>query len=449
MVTPYVQNMTLAVTRNIGLNVTVDVRYIGTLGRKLYDSIDINSPNFLYNGLKEAFDSARAGGESELLDRMFRGINIAGTGFGAVGTTLNGVLQTGALHLRAATANTLRNDLANGNYQSLANKLSTLNYSKAGGINANLPEVPSTVNGAVLRYNGFPENFIKTNPQFSTATLNTNMARTNYHSMQSQVTLRPTVGVSLQASYTWSKLLGTAVGNGTPAGYTNPVDRAGDYTLQPGDRRHDFKTNGSFELPFGPGQLLMRNSTGPLARLVENWEMSWILNLSSGDPSNILAQSMLYANGVPDRVGNFDPKIGKVVWKDGDLAGNFFGGAYSQVRDPQCSTIAATLQSICTLNAIADTSGNIVLQNSLPGTRGNLGRNIIEGPGTWSLDGALSKAFRITETKRLQIRLDAINVFNHPVPADPTLDLNSAQAFGNIATKTGARQFQLMMRLQF
>src|SRR5262245_33461837 len=93
--------------------VTVDVRYIGTLSRKLYDTININSSNFLYNGLKEAFDAARSGGESELLDRMFNGINIDGAGFGPVGTVFNGVLQTGALHLRSATANTLRNDLAN------------------------------------------------------------------------------------------------------------------------------------------------------------------------------------------------------------------------------------------------------------------------------------------------------------------------------------------------
>jgi hypothetical protein len=103
--TPYVQNLTLAITRNVSQKVTVDVRYIGTLGRKLYDTININSSNFLHNGLKEAFDAARSGGESALLDQMFRGINIAGTGFGAVGTVFNGLQQTGALHLRAATAN--------------------------------------------------------------------------------------------------------------------------------------------------------------------------------------------------------------------------------------------------------------------------------------------------------------------------------------------------------
>src|SRR5262245_15783597 len=172
--TPYVQNLTMAVTRNLGRNLTLDTRYIGSLSRKLYDSINLNSANFLYNGLKEAFDTARAGGESELLDRMFKGVNIAGAGFGAVGTSVNGVLQTGAQHLRAATASSIRNNLANGNYSALATTLSTLNYSKTLSGNAGLPDIPANVNGAVLRLNGFPENFIKTNPQFNNATLFTN-----------------------------------------------------------------------------------------------------------------------------------------------------------------------------------------------------------------------------------------------------------------------------------
>src|SRR6516225_9438874 len=36
---PYIQNLTLSVSRSIRQNVTVDVRYIGTLGRRLYTSI--------------------------------------------------------------------------------------------------------------------------------------------------------------------------------------------------------------------------------------------------------------------------------------------------------------------------------------------------------------------------------------------------------------------------
>ena len=95
------------------------MRYIGTLSRKQWDPVvNINQPNFLYNGLKEAFDAARAGDDSspalKVLEDMFRGMNIAGAGFGPVGSHFDGVLQTAGMHLRANT--TLRTNLANGNY---------------------------------------------------------------------------------------------------------------------------------------------------------------------------------------------------------------------------------------------------------------------------------------------------------------------------------------------
>jgi hypothetical protein len=131
--------------------VTLDVRYIGTLTRKNFNTVDLNAPNFLTNGLKEAFDAARRGGESELLDQMFNGINIAGgAGSGPVGMAVNVVRQTGAMHLRAATQQSIRNNLANGNYVALANTLNTLNYNTAFPGNQSLPFVASTVQGAVL-----------------------------------------------------------------------------------------------------------------------------------------------------------------------------------------------------------------------------------------------------------------------------------------------------------
>src|SRR5205823_11834589 len=190
-VNPYVQNLTLSITKDVNSHLTLDARYIGTLTRKNFDSFDLNAPNFLTNGLKQAFDLARAGKDSPLLDAMFKGINIVGAGFGPVGTTLNGVLQTGGLELR--NNSTLRSNLANGSYAALAGQIAQLNYNTfPGSGNESLPAVAAGVNGAVLRFNGFPENFILTNPQFGCtigctsggATLLTNGGHSNYHSLQ-------------------------------------------------------------------------------------------------------------------------------------------------------------------------------------------------------------------------------------------------------------------------
>ena len=215
-VNPYAENFTLQVTRGLTRSLTLDVRYVGTMQLHGYRDINLNSSNFLYNGLKEAFDAVRSGGESALLDDMFRGLNIAGTGCqtsagvavtcGAVGSTpTGGVLQTAAMHMRASQ--TFNTNLANGNYNGVAGSLNTLVINQTN--NLTVPGSVAGLNGAVLRFSGkFPENFISTNPQFSAATLKTNVGHTNYHSLQTQVTLRQFTVSASSATYTWQKNLG-------------------------------------------------------------------------------------------------------------------------------------------------------------------------------------------------------------------------------------------------
>jgi hypothetical protein len=257
----------------------------------------------------------------------------------------------------------------------------------------------------------------------------------------------------MQSTYTWSKNLGIFGQVGST--YTNAVDRHADYALLADTRVHDFRTNGTFELPIGPNKLFFRNSTGALARILENWQMSWIVNVNSGAPVSLGAQSMLYANGTADIVGPFDTK-GKVQWQEGGSSGSYFmRGSLMQIRDPQCATVS-TLQNLrnsCTLNAVADTNtGQVLLQNPLPGTRGNSGIRSVEGPGIWRFDANVAKSVKVGEAKTVQFRLDATNVFNHPEPATPILDVNNAN-FGLItgvnAKSTLHRQFQVQLRFTF
>jgi hypothetical protein len=433
--TPYIQNVTLAITRNVTNNLAVDVRYIGTLSRKLQGSLNLNYPNFMTNGLLAALTEARNGGESALLDDLLSSVRGAQSGASYLRNSWDMAYQVGVYSF-------VRNDLANGNFANVAN---AINY---------LGSTP----GGWLRDSGkYPENFIKTNPQFNIANLLTNSDHANYHSLQAQVTLRPIHGISFTGTYTWSKNLGVA---GSP---TDPLDRDGDYTLLPGNRKHVFVTYGTFDLPFGPHRLLGGNTSGILARLLEHWQGSWILNLRSGTPLNISAANMLYGNGVPDIVGDFDFDSVGVSWEHGAEAGNYFGDRYHIVPDPQCSSIDPSLQSICTLQAIADSSGNIIFQNPRPGMRGNFGQNRIEGPGEWTLDMAVSKRVNLTESASFQLRLDANNILNHPVASygsfgsgmriivaqDPVVDINSTNPFGYLDNKVGTRVFQITARLNF
>jgi hypothetical protein len=458
---PYIQSLTLALVRNFGSNVTLDVRYIGTLNRKSIRGQNLNDPNLISNGLKDAFQAARDGGESTLLDNMFKGVNYAGSGYGPVGTEVNGVMQTGAMHLRGSS--TTWANLANGNFVGVANTLATANYSTRSSGNAGLPPVPTGINGALLRYTGYPENFIYTNPQFSAATINGNMGYNNYHAMQAQITLRPTAGFSLVGTYTWSRNLGILTTQ-------DPNNRAADYGLTGQHRSHTLATYGTYDVPLGKGRKWFSGSNSFVDAFIGGWQVSWIYNATTGSPASVGGQQTLWGGSNPDFVGpagSFDNKSGKVTWEPGSAFGSYFNFAYDKVPDPQCAqlTTKQSLNTRCTLQALALASDHskIVFQNAKPMTRGNFGPNMLTNPGRWTLDATMGKTFRIAEGKSFSIRADATNIFNHPtpsygyatvstrttIPSNPSMTLSGAQRFGELNNKVGVRFFQFKLRFDF
>jgi hypothetical protein len=104
---------------------------------------------------------------------------------------------------------------------------------------------------------------------------------------------------------------------------------------------------------------------------------------------------------------------------------------------------------------------------SLPakGTWGNLGRFVARGPGTYEIDGSLTRTFKLSEKFGLNFRAAAFNLLNHPSFKNPSSSLGSftgssptpSPSFGKItgvlntgATGTGApRRIEFMMRLEF
>jgi hypothetical protein len=137
-------------------------------------------------------------------------------------------------------------------------------------------------------------------------------------------------------------------------------------------------------------------------------------------------------------------------------------GTYTVVTDPACApggildttdamgfNIRTGIANGCPLRAVANSSGQIVLQNPAPGKRGTLGQQSVIGPGSWTMDGSLSKVFQITESKQLQLRVDATNLLNHPLPNNPQYSINN-NAFGTIASKGNQiRTFQGQLRFVF
>jgi hypothetical protein len=459
---PYTQNLTFAVTRNVTSNLTVDLRYIGTLTRHNFSSKDINVANFLTNGLLDAFNAARRGDESVLLDQLLNGVNL--NPFGG-GCTINGTTCRAGAQLRSTSApnynvplfasgwfTNLNSMLAMGNYQGLAN---ALNFETSDFVNK----------GKFMVDNGFPVNFIKASPQFSSATFYENQGYSNYHSFQAQVTLRPTHGVYFQTTYTWSKNLGNSGGLAP-----DPRNLRSGYILLGTDRPHNWVTYGTFDLPFGPGRLLGSSSRGALAKTIGGWQIGWITTVQSGAPLALSANCGLYGNCTPDVVnGGIDPKSASVSWPANAATGSLFANRYTFTRDPQCNDPRYVAQvtgysNLCTMQAVVDkTNGNIVLQNPLPGKMGTMGFNTFRNLTRWNVDMSLSKSVNITESKSFRVRADITNIFNHPiasgtiqnsgvrivVPNAPSMSINGATPIGQYNYKVGGRTFQAMARFDF
>jgi len=442
-VNPYIQNFNLSVTRNVRRNVTVDVRWVATRGTKLTGNLALNQVNYLTNGLFEALEITRAGGNAPLFDQMFKGLNISGAGTTPVGGAVAGVVQTGSMQLRNNT--TFKTNIANGNYAAVAASLNTLNYVPAQ--NPGLPVVPSGVAGSALRYSGlFPENFIVNNPQFSSVQYNTNVGNSIYHSLQTSVTLRPTSGISYQATYGFQKGI-----EGGSTGFLNVTDRSLNRGIQDSSRKHDFRLNGTFELPFGPNRWVLGRSSGVLARVIEKWQLSAILNMRSGSPLSITGTNTYIGGGRPDVVGPIEfLKHGKAHMTS-TLLNYYPDGVFIFPDDPQCAAVTPlqTTQASCSNNALAAAqNGQLLVVNSKPGKLGNLGDSVIVGPGDFRFDLSASKTFRVSESMSAQIRIDGQNVLNHPILGNPNLNING-NTFGQITTVTGARKFQGQLRFTF
>jgi Carboxypeptidase regulatory-like domain/TonB-dependent Receptor Plug Domain len=485
---PYVQNLTLSVTRSLHRNGTLDVRYIGTLARESLGSFDLNTSTVYYNPeLFNALQVTRAGGNDPLFDQMFAGLRLSGVA--ATVLPVDGITSRGSDQLRLSTAT--QANLANGNYVAVANALitpATLTIAAGGSGISGLSPGPAFAilhNGCDRLANGatnlptrcFPENYLTANPQLNAATYVGNLGRSDYHALQVSYTLRPTNGFSVQTTYSFAKSMqlgggggpgladaGTAGAGFGTNGYTDPLNRNQD-RIRGLDSLHNMRMNGTIELPVGPGKLLLANAHGWAGRVLEHWQTSFILNLGTGTPASITgAGAMRYGNPRYNVTNDWKLLHGKAAWNGPNGTGTYFGNNYVAVKDPQCldtTVVAASLTSFCTLSALANTASGSpvnVLVNPKPGEIGTLGNRVFDGPGIFYLDGNIAKSFRLTETKQLSIRLDATNILNHPQLMAPTFGVGGATAFGNIPGKGTTifgqatpvqRNFQGQIRLSF
>jgi hypothetical protein len=243
--------------------------------------------------------------------------------------------------------------------------------------------------------------------------------------MQLQATKRLSHGFTQYFAYTWSRSLGENSVDSLLE-YLDPRNRRLNKTLLAFHRTNDFRSNGTYELPFGPGRKFLTSGQGFISRIVERWQLGGIFSWSTGAPINITGSSaettwtpipgtinLTRTPNTPNLLGNFPKSSGKLTYTTSGA--NYFAGL-KQVTDPSVSTITQlqTLQSSFSNKALVDANGNIVLANAAPGTVGTLGQQWVEGPTHAGFDVDLVKRIRIDERKEFELRVDVVNVMNNP-----------------------------------
>jgi hypothetical protein len=194
-------------------------------------------------------------------------------------------------------------------------------------------------------------------PDFSGIVVTSAEGNMTYHSMQLNANRRLAGGVTVLASYTWSKNIDNASGNG--AGDQSPRDGA-SFSAEKGISVNNVPQRfvGSFiwELPSMKG-------ASRLARMaLGGWEVNGIVTLESGLYFNVISGRDNSGNGI-----NLDRP---------DLIGN----PYLPTDRPHAQLIARYFDP------------GAFRQNG-PGTFGNFGRNVLEGPGKVAVDLGLTKSF--------------------------------------------------------
>jgi carboxypeptidase family protein/TonB-dependent receptor-like protein len=250
---------------------------------------------------------------------------------------------------------------------------------------------------------------------FGSDTNQATIGNSNYNALQ--VSLRHTGGrLELSAAYTYGKSLDDSSNLGEEV---NPINPSLSYALSSFDIRHNFVVSYTYQIPF---EVLFHASNG----WTQGWQISGITHFSTGLPVTLVNygdNSLLGAE--PNGINNY-----------GIDEPDYTGGALNLNHNPRNGQPYFDISQFS--------------QNAL-GTPGTAKRRFFSGPGLDNYDMALLKNIRLTESKSLQLRLEAFNVFNHAQFFGPqTVDGSiSSATFGQVVSANQPRLVQLGAKLFF
>jgi hypothetical protein len=236
----------------------------------------------------------------------------------------------------------------------------------------------------------------------------------SYDSVQAAFNTRLQHGLSLSLAYTYSKTIANAFlrsNNGGGNLILDPFNLGASRGLATIDRPHIFAANFIYDTP------TMNNWNKIERGALANWEVGSIINASSGTPYT-------------PTIGGFSAAGSGVNEIAGIGQGN---GSYRPNLVPGQGCRGNFSNQFQWVNPNRYTLNGLKL-----GTFGNTPVGDCLGPGVARLDLSLSRFIRLTERFKLQIRVDAFNLFNHPQYNNPTGATTGYLGIGFNAVNTAA-----------
>lgn len=285
------------------------------------------------------------------------------------------------------------------------------------------PAVPQVLSTGQFFWTGTEP---RINPNWTAVQYHTGTGDSWYNSLQLVVTKRLTKGLQFQSAFTWQKLLDDKLFTSTDDnGGSQPIlsvvlPRKMERGLADWNASRSWRFNALYNLPqiSGAGSFLKG--------VLNGWAMSGILSLQTGLPFT----PTLTSNRSHDQLGAEQPNL-----NPGRKNSNIILGGPNLYFDPLAFSVQPS------------------------GFLGNVGRNILTGPGLANLDFSLVKNTSLKhlgEAGKLEFRAEFFNILNRANFARPSSVVFAGLASGEAplptagqitGTITTARQIQIALKI--
>jgi hypothetical protein len=441
--TPYAYTLDFSVGRELPGGFTLEVSYVGRLGRRLLTQLDVATPLDLkdpktgvdyFTAVTALAKIYRTGLSTDNFNASMVPANIA-----QYWADILQPLQAGDAYLTGSCGNNSTTvpvvaiyDLFCGNSLNETTGLLVLDYFGLSGASGNVyfPAAGASPNNSYLQANGVGS-YTFYNPQFATLYVWKSMGTSSYNAMQVDLKRKLSHGLQLDFNYTFSKSIDLAsdaerVGTigGTGAQIQNAWDEGQFRAVSDFDTTHQITANWIWDLPFGRNRVFGGGMSKGWDAIVGGWELAGLGRWTSGFPFSV-------GNGYQ--------------WPtDWDLSGNGI-----QVAPVKTGTFYNPAK-IGEVNAFSNFSdGASSFREPFPGEAGQ--RNNLRGPGFFSVDASLSKRWIMpwNDSHSIKLNWSVYNVTNSkrfdPLSLNSYLDVYGS-TFGDytrLSTKPRVMEFSL------